>query len=53
MQRYEKVTETPLYEMLKEKKTDIARMPVSLSEGAVAHTARGGDGRQEGRECSY
>ena len=22
-------------------------------EGAVAHAARGGDGRQEGRECSY
>ncbi len=22
-------------------------------EGAVAHTARGRDGRQEGRECGY
>ena len=53
MQRYEKVTETTLYEVLKEKKTDIARMPVFLSEGTVAHAARGGDGRQEGRECGY
>ena len=28
-------------------------MPVFLSEGTIAHAARGGDGRQEGRECGY
>ena len=24
-----------------------------ILEGTVAHAARGGDGRQEGRECGY